>query len=175
MLFASFPYILAFLPCAVIVCILLRQLAGPRAAQIWVLAASIFFYTRAGYFNLVYLALSILGNWLLARAINRAEEPAKKRMLVTALVLNTAYLCVFKYLGFLASLVPFLLPHGFAMPEIPFPLGISFFTVTQIMYLVDCYEGSLSHGSLLDHATFVSFFPYVISGPLGRAKRMRHQ
>jgi alginate O-acetyltransferase complex protein AlgI len=175
MLFASFIYILAFLPCVVAVCILLRHLLGPKAAQIWVLAASVFFYTRAGYLNLIYLAVSILGNWLLARTIHRSEEPARKRALVTALVLNVAYLCVFKYLGFLASLVPFLLPHGFVMPQIPFPLGISFFTVTQIMYLVDCYEGLLDHGSLLDQATFVTFFPYVISGPLGRAKRMRHQ
>jgi len=175
MLFASFSYILGFLPCVVAGCILLRRLFGPKAAQIWVLAASVFFYTRAGYFNLIYLAASILGNWFLARSIDRSRDPARKHLLVVALILNIVYLCILKYLSFLASLVPFFLPQGFVAPEIKFPLGISFFTVTQIMYLVDCYEGTLDHGLLLDHATFVTFFPYVISGPLGRAKRMRHQ
>ncbi len=43
------------------------------------------------------------------------------------------------------------------------------------MYLVDCYEELLPPSSLFDHATFVSFFPYVISGPISRAKRILHQ
>jgi D-alanyl-lipoteichoic acid acyltransferase DltB (MBOAT superfamily) len=43
------------------------------------------------------------------------------------------------------------------------------------MYLVDCYEHLLPAMGLFDHATFVSFFPYVISGPIPRAKRILHQ
>ena len=175
MLFASFPYLMAFLPLVVVVCIGLQRWAGPRAAQLWIVVASIYFYARATPFNLVFLIASIAANWLFARWIERSEMPAKKRILVTSLVLNVAYLCVFKYLNFLASMVPFLLPRGFVVPRMPFPLGVSFFTVTQIMYLVDCYEGTLPAGTFFDHITFVSFFPYIISGPLGRAKRMRHQ
>jgi alginate O-acetyltransferase complex protein AlgI len=175
MLFASFPYILLFLPLVVLVCIALRKLVGPRAAQIWIVAASIFFYAKSNPSNLIYLAISILANWGFARWIAKTEQPAKKRILVWALVLNIVYLSAFKYLGFFASLFAFALPHGFKVPMLPFPLGISFFTITQIMYLIDCYEDTLSAGSLLDHASFVTFFPYLISGPLGRAKRMRHQ
>ena len=61
------------------------------------------------------------------------------------------------------------------MPSLGFPLGISFFTITQVMYLVDVYQETTDSGTFFDHATFVVFFPYLISGPLGRAKRMRHQ
>jgi alginate O-acetyltransferase complex protein AlgI len=175
MLFASFPYVLIFLPIVIITCILIQRSFGPKAAQAWVLTASIFFYGRSAPFNLVFIAASILINWFFACRIERAEGPLKKRLLVTALTLNVAYLCVFKYLAFLASIVAFASPHSWTLPTLPFPLGISFFTITQIMYLVDCYEGALGAGTLFDHATFVSFFPYVISGPLGRAKRMRHQ
>lgn len=175
MLFASFPYILLFLPLVVIVCIALRKLAGPRAAQVWIVAASTFFYAKSHPSNLIYLALSILANWAFAHLITKSAQPAKKRLLVLALGLNVVYLSAFKYLGFFASLFAFVLPHGFQVPTLPFPLGISFFTITQIMYLIDCYEETLSAGSLLDHASFVTFFPYLISGPLGRAKRMRHQ
>ena len=175
MLFASFRYILIFLPAVVLGVIAVRKLLGPRAAQVWVLVASIVFYTAAKPFNLVYLLASLSVNWLLARAIERTEGAARKRILVGGLVLNVAYLCLFKYLGFFASMVRFGLPPGYRVPELGFPLGISFFTITQIMYLVDCYEDTLAAGSLFDHATFVAFFPYLISGPLGRAKRMRHQ
>ena len=165
MLFASFPYLLLFLPLVVLICIALQKLAGPKAAQLWILAASLFFYAKSTPFNLVYLLSSILANWLFARAIDRAEGPARKRRMILGVTLNVAYLCVFKYLGF----------FGLSLPHLPFPLGISFFTIMQIMYLVDCYEGTLSAGTLFDHATFVSFFPYVISGTIARAKRMRHQ
>jgi D-alanyl-lipoteichoic acid acyltransferase DltB (MBOAT superfamily) len=40
------------------------------------------------------------------------------------------------------------------------------------MYLVDCYEGLIPASSFLDHATFATFFPYVISGPISRAKKI---
>jgi D-alanyl-lipoteichoic acid acyltransferase DltB (MBOAT superfamily) len=175
MLFASFPYLLVFLPLVVLVCIGVQRWLGVRAAQVFVLAASVVFYCWSKPSNLVFLGASILANWLFAHWIERAEAANKKRALVTGLTLNVLYLCVFKYLGFLASTFSFLLPHGFVAPILPFPLGISFFTVTQIMYLVDCYEGALEAGTLLDHTSFVAFFPYVISGPLGRSKRMRHQ
>jgi D-alanyl-lipoteichoic acid acyltransferase DltB (MBOAT superfamily) len=55
------------------------------------------------------------------------------------------------------------------------PLGISFFTLTQIMYLVDCYEGLVEPSTLFDHASFVTFFPYVVAGPISRAKQMVQQ
>jgi alginate O-acetyltransferase complex protein AlgI len=175
MLFASFSFILIYLPIVIVVCIALQRLLGPKTAQAWILVASIYFYARSSPFNLVFLISSILFNWLFSQRIERTEQPNKKRLLVVALTANVIYLCVFKYLAFFASIFAFALPHGYSVPTLPFPLGISFFTITQIMYLVDCYEGILTSGTLFDHATFVAFFPYVISGPLGRAKRMRHQ
>ncbi len=173
--FNSFKYLWVFLPVVVVVCILLRKSLGPTAARAWVLGASVVFYGFSKPADLIYLALSILANWLLAGAIGRAEMPNKKRILVSGLVLNVAYLGLFKYLGFFASVAAPVLPSAFHLPPLAFPLGVSFFTITQIMYLVDTYEGLLDSGSLFDHASFVAFFPYLISGPLGRAKRMRHQ
>lgn len=175
MSFSSFAYILGFLPVILLGCIGIRRAFGSTAARAWVLVSSLVFYGRNKPSDLVFLVASIVVNWLIARWMDRTEGPAKKRILVSALVLNVGYLCVFKYLGFFASMASPVLPTGFHVPAMAFPLGVSFFTVTQIMYLVDCYEGILGGGSLFDHASFVAFFPYLISGPLGRAKRMRHQ
>ena len=175
MLFNSFRYLLVFLPIVVVGCILIKDFLGARAAQAWILFASLVFYGWSKPTDLIYLAASILANWLIARWIGQTQDPDRKRILVFGVVLNIAYLCVFKYLGFFASMALPVLPSRFHLPDLAFPLGVSFFTVTQIMYLVDCYESILPPGTLFDHMSFVAFFPYLISGPLGRAERMRHQ
>ncbi|HJX84811.1 MAG TPA: MBOAT family O-acyltransferase, partial [Candidatus Angelobacter sp.] len=68
--------------------------------------------------------------------------------------------------------VPFLYKAGLHLPDWDFPLGISFFTLQQIMYLVDCYQELIPANGFLVHAAFVSFFPTVSSGPLTRARLM---
>jgi alginate O-acetyltransferase complex protein AlgI len=175
MLFNSFPFLLAFLPLVVLSAIVARSLWGPKASQFVILLASLVFYGWFKPSNLWYLAASILGNFLLAQRIAAAEQPRRKQLLITGLVLNIGYLCTFKYVNFLAANIPFLSLANLHLPNLAFPLGISFFTLLQVMYLVDCYEGLLPALNLFDHATFVAFFPYVISGPIARAKRMTHQ
>ncbi len=172
--FNSFEFLLIFLPLVVLLSIAARKLRGPRVAQMVVLAGSIVFYSWFKPANLWYLGASILANFLLARAMAGMEQPRRKLLLVAGLVLNIGYLCIFKYVNFILANLAFL---GFKLHlhDLEFPLGISFFTLSQIMYLVDCYEGLLPALSLFDHATFVSFFPYVISGPIAKAKRMAHQ
>ncbi len=175
MIFSSFTYLLMFLPFAVLGCIGLRRLAGPRAAQVFILGASVVFYGWKRPTDLLYLFASVVVNWLFARWMNTAPDRGRKNILVAGIAANVLYLSTFKYLEFFSSIFSFALPHGFRMPSLAFPLGISFFTITQIMYLVDCYEELTTAGSLFDHATFVAFFPYVLSGPLSRSRRIRHQ
>lgn len=175
MYFDSFGYILIFLPVTLIFCRLASRLSFSKAPQVCVLLASLFFYSWAKPAHLAYLVGSIVANWLLARWIGGASGPRRKRLLQLGLVLNVGYLCTFKYLNFFIENIPYLSHHHVKAPDLGFPLGISFFTLTQIMYLVDCYEELIPSSSLFDHATFVSFFPYVISGPISRSKRILHQ
>ncbi len=176
MLFNTFRYILLFLPLTVLLTALARRFWGWRAAQAVVLGASLFFYGFSKPRNLPWLLGSILVNWLLGRWLGATEEsPKRKRVLQIGLVLDIGFLCLFKYLNLFLRSVPFFAAHGMILPDLEFPLGVSFFTIAQIMYLVNCYEGAMQPSSLFDHATFVSFFPYVISGPISRAKRIIHQ
>ena len=94
----------------------------------------------------------------------RAEDSRRNTILQASLAGNILFLCCFKYANFLLGA----LPHGYrlTLPEWSLPLGISFFTLTQVMSLVDTYQGLNGPSSLFDHATMVSLFPYVISGPL---------
>jgi D-alanyl-lipoteichoic acid acyltransferase DltB (MBOAT superfamily) len=175
MYFSSFGYILLFLPIVFLGCQLARRLPMAKAPQIFLLLASMFFYGWSKPSHLAYLLASVLVNWQLARWIEGATGDRRKRILQLGLVLNIGYLCTFKYLTFFIGNIPYFAHHHIFAPEFAFPLGISFFTLAQVMYLVDCYEELIPASNLFDHATFVSFFPYVISGPISRAKRILHQ
>jgi D-alanyl-lipoteichoic acid acyltransferase DltB (MBOAT superfamily) len=175
LLFNSFRYLFLFLPAVLLLVALGRKFGGARAAQACVLVASIVFYGAFRPLNLLYLGGSIVCNWLLARRIGAATQPQRKRWLLLGLFANIAFLSTFKYVNFLFGTLPFMHGHEHLIPDLEFPLGISFFTLAQLMYLVDCYEKLIPPAQLFDYATFVSFFPYVISGPIAKAKRMMHQ
>ncbi len=171
--FNSFKYLLVFFPVVCLALELARRWIGPRAAQATLLLASLVFYGWSRPANLPLLLGSILVNWAFAQGMAKLPADAsRRRVLVLGLTANIAFLGVFKYVNFfLRGLFALGVPR-FAFPDWEFPLGISFFTLQQVMYLVDCYEGMVPASGLADHATFVGFYPYVISGPLARAKSM---
>ncbi len=177
MLFNSFPFIFLFLPIVTIGYALTRTYLGQRFAQALLLLSSFFFYGYARPSYLPLLAASILFNWFIASQMGSANErstPAeasrRKMLLWVGLIANIALLCSFKYVNFFLQHLKFLNAQRFSLPNWAFPLGISFFTLTQVMYLVDTYQGLNPPNSLFDHATLVSFFPYVSSGPLVRSR-----
>jgi D-alanyl-lipoteichoic acid acyltransferase DltB (MBOAT superfamily) len=176
MVFSSFTYLLLFFPLAAILVAGARRASGPRAAQASLLVASLVFYGWSKPSNLPLLLGSILVNWGLARWMGVTHDQIKRRWILTVgLVLDISFLCLFKYVNFfLGGLVALGAPR-FTAPDWAFPLGISFFTLQQTMYLVDCYEGLAPPSSLVDHATFVAFFPHVISGPLSRSTSFLRQ
>jgi alginate O-acetyltransferase complex protein AlgI len=188
MLFHSFSYLL-FLPVVVAIYTLLRSCTPRIWSQAWLLVASAFFYTRGEAANLGLLCGSILFNWAAARAMMAQSDPVRrKRILWAGLAVNITLLFLFKYVNLFLGAVAYLHGPRVTFPDWGFPLGVSFFTLTQIMYLVDAYprapespaarklfRGLLEPNSLFDHATFVLFFPYVVSGPLTRVRQFLPQ
>ncbi len=169
MLFQSFGFLLLFLPIVAVGNAVVRRYAGPRAAQGWLLAASLVFYAFPRPAHLPLLVGSILFNWALTRVMVAQPDGARRRALLwLGLGVNIAFLASFKYLRFFFG-------DFVALPNWDFPLGISFFTLTQVMYLVDCYQELNAPISLFDHASVVAFFPYVSSGPLVRARAIADQ
>src|ERR1700760_2189963 len=170
MLFNGYPFLLGFLPAA----ILIYRFADPYPQlRIGVLVAlSFIFYS---YWNppfIALLALSILINWLAARAF---VATGSKAIVTAAIVANLAVLGVFKYADFFAPNLGVL--RGRPMPQIDvaLPLGISFFTFHHIMYLVDLRRGKGPSYSLGRYALYISFFPQAIAGPLARWSEVMHQ
>ncbi len=166
MLFASNVFLFLFLP----ITLLGYQLTGrfgPRAVFAWLSLASLFFY---GYWNPKYLLLllaSIALNFAASRLISWAKsERAKSASLIAAVVANLLLLTWFKYLfpllGFFHAIG--WTTHSFG--RVLLPLGISFFTFTQIAYLIDLRQAESEPQDALSYVLFVTFFPHLIAGPI---------
>lgn len=103
------------------------------------------------------------------------KQTAQKRLLLLAIAFNLMLLCGFKYADFFIGASNTLLASEFALLNIALPLGISFFTLQQIAYQIDTYEGLTHEKKWLNYFLFVSFFPQLIAGPIVHHKKMMPQ
>lgn len=168
MLFNSCAFLFLYLPPVLAGYYLLGRRSA-YAATAWLAAASLFFY---GWWELRFLPLllaSITLNFGMARAIARAAGAWRRRLLVGALSANLAALAWFKYTDFALGVA------GLPAIGIALPIGISFFTFTQIAFLVDCYRCEAGTCRGVDYALFVSYFPHLIAGPVLHHKNMMPQ
>ena len=177
MLFNSFTFLFGFLPAAVIVywCLL----AFRRTAAIAFLAlASLVFYS---WWDVRYLPLfcgSILFNYGMGHLIARARvgQPGKARgLLAFAIAADLAVLGYFKYIGLFADAFASLTGISAAIPAVVLPLGISFFTFTQITYIVDSLKGKVQERGFWNYVLFVSYFPHQVAGPILHHAEMMSQ
>lgn len=172
MLFNSLVFIFLFLPVAFALFFLFARTSHLLAAG-WLAAASLFFY---GWWNPVYVALlllSIVFNYFAGMAIARLasgttprDAHRKTSIAVVAVSANLLLLGYYKYSNFF--LINTAALTGLAPPstEIILPLGISFFTFTQIAFLVDTYKGKVKEYNFVHYCLFVTYFPHLIAGPI---------
>ncbi|MGE5389757.1 MAG: MBOAT family O-acyltransferase [Deltaproteobacteria bacterium] len=177
MLFNSYEYIFMFLPLALILYFMFNRIFSKRIGIAWLVIASLFFYS---YWNIRYLPLilvSIIVNYLTGSTLSRraaADTPRRRSLLILGLCFNLGLLGYYKYTDFFIGNMNHLGAH-FALLHIVLPLGISFFTFTQIAYLVDAYRGEVKEYSLLNYALFVTFFPHLLAGPIIHHREMMPQ
>ncbi|MEG2963779.1 MAG: MBOAT family protein, partial [Janthinobacterium sp.] len=178
MLFNSFPFFLVFLPLALLGYFLLSKYSL-RLSIIFLLLASLAFYS---YWDIAYLPLLLLSvccNFSIGRVVSTRQEAGRKReakrWLWAGLAFNLSLLVFFKYFDFLISIVANLTGAPFQPLGITLPIGISFFTFTQIAYLVDCHAGKVKDYQPESYGLFVTYFPHLIAGPILHHKEMMPQ
>ena len=185
MLFSSIEFIFYFLPIAVAGYYFLNRyplqfLPGASSTKLWLLLCSLFFY---GWWNPRYLPLllgSILFNYGIALLMQRAAAKEKQvqvnLFLGVGVVANIALLAWFKYANFLVDNLNLLLAEDLLLAKVIFPLGISFFTIQQIAFLMDSSDPDAGEQkNLLDYALFVTFFPHLLAGPILHHREMMPQ
>ena len=167
MLFNSYIFLFTFLPLTLAG----YQLAARwhrQAVVLWLAFASLVFY---GYWRPPYLILlcaSILFNYVMGALISRRipNRFPSRAVLVFAIAINLLTLCYYKYLMPLLNFTSKHMHTGHRWPDVVLPLGISFFTFTQIAYLVDLQQGGAVQQDLGSYALFATFFPHLIAGPI---------
>ncbi len=176
MLFNSLTFLFKFLPITMLGFHLLGRY-GRRPVIAWLGAMSLIFYAAWNPFYVFFLLGSILVNFLVARAIGAAPEGSSHRrnLLTLGVVLNLLALFYFKYLYKLLLAVKALHLVNFNPHPVLLPLGISFFTFTQISYLVDLAQGQAEGQDFFSYLLFVTFFPHLIAGPILHHKEMMPQ
>lgn len=180
MLFNSFSFLLLFLPVTAIVFFALAKRSHQLAAG-WLGLASLFFYGWWDYRYLPLLLGSIAFNYWAGWRIghmdrNHPNDHSKaKPWLIFAVVTNLALLAYFKYADFYISSVNYLTGSKLDALHIILPIGISFFTFTQIAFLVDTYQGKVKEYRFVHYLLFVTYFPHLIAGPVLHHKEMMPQ
>lgn len=177
MVFSSALFVLAFLAPVVIVYFLLARFRLVRAAKLWLVLASLVFYATWRWQDLPLLLASMAFNFWIGTFLGRAQgtEGRRRAVLIGAIALNLATLGLFKYAEFFATVVTEISGVRVPIPSLLLPLGISFFTFTQIAYLVDAYRGKAQEYSAVNYALFVTFFPHLIAGPIIHHSEMMPQ
>ncbi len=180
MLFNSYEFILFFLPVTVGIYFQLNRKRLTVASNAWLLVASLGFYSWWNVKYLPLILLSILFNYtigcLLAEYDSLKKRIVSKRSIfICGLAGNIVFLSYFKYMDFFIGNINAAFKTDFPLLQIVLPLGISFFTITQIAFLVDCYEGLVEDRNLLSYSLFVTFFPHLLAGPILHHKEMMPQ
>jgi alginate O-acetyltransferase complex protein AlgI len=171
--FAFAAFLLAFWPG-------FRLLRG-KAQRLWLLIGSLSFY---GWFDWRFLGLLLLSAGVDFVAGQLVEDPARRGrrlILVGSLVANLGVLFLFKYAGWavtqINALLPMLgVPGQYPVPELPLPVGLSFYTFQSMAYTIDVYRGQTrATRSPIDFLAFIAFFPQLVAGPIERSRDLLPQ
>lgn len=194
MAFNSYLYLVVFLP----FCVLFYYACPKKARWLILLGFSIAYYYLCSRKTTLLLLITALWVFLTAWILGKIHACGKKRLalaaagekraikaralhqkrLILALALFVLFglLIVLKYYGFFSANVGRLIPGLLPPLKLAIPLGISFYTLQAAGYLIDVYRGKYEPcKNPLHLVLFLSFFPQIVEGPIGRYDRLAPQ
>jgi alginate O-acetyltransferase complex protein AlgI len=172
MLFTSEFFIFVFLPLTFLGFHFFRTLSHTVAIW-WLILASFIFYGWWKSEQIVFLLGSIIFNYGIAQAITRTRVAGLA--LVLGVATNLLALTYYKYADFVLLNVTHLFDFDHVPMNSALPLGISFFTFTQIAFLVDSYRREARESDMTRYTLFVAYFPHLIAGPLVHHRQLMPQ
>ena len=167
MVFNSLYFLFAFLPISLIL-----YFVSPKKIRTYTLVLiSLVFYAWGTPEYILLMLFSILFNHIsgleIAEFQAREKFTAAKVMMILAVAGNLLLLGFYKYYGFLLETINSLTGLSLTHPDLPLPLGISFYTFTVLSYIFDVYRMKTPVQKNIGlFAAYVTFFPKVISGPI---------
>jgi D-alanyl-lipoteichoic acid acyltransferase DltB (MBOAT superfamily) len=176
-LFNSFQFAL-FLP----ILLVLYYALARRWQNTLLLVAGYIFYGAWDWRFCFLLAFSTVLDYTLGRAMGTTEDGRhRKALIVLSIVANLSFLGFFKYFNFFVDSFATLAHSMGFNPNVPLlrvvlPVGISFYTFQSLAYTIDVYRRVFPpEKNFLDYATYVSYFPQLVAGPIERAPNLLTQ
>jgi alginate O-acetyltransferase complex protein AlgI len=178
MVFSSVFFLFVFFPIALALYYVIPTI---RAKNIWLLFASLWFYSWGELRYLPLLLSSIGMNYVFGLLVARSAKASRVRKAWVAIAVsaNLALLVYYKYWCFLLTNAAVLLKaigHAPTIPSIALPLGISFFTFHALSYILDVARGHVQvQKSPLRLALYIALFPQLVAGPIVRYGHVAHE
>lgn len=174
MVFSSSVFLFIFLPLTLAV-----YYAVPFKAKNLVLFLSgLVFYAWGEPVYVSVMLLSTLIDYTAGRIIDRFDSNAavRRACLIVSVVMNLGLLGVFKYSGFVIDGINSVFGSSITNPQLPLPIGISFFTFQSMSYTIDLYRRNIKvQKSFIDFGAFVTMFPQIVAGPIVRYEDVQRQ
>lgn len=169
MVFTDLIFLFCFLPISVL---LTKQIRNIKLQNILLVVFSLLFYAWSNPIYVVLLILSILWNYFTAFELEaQDDEKAKKILLIVSVVVNLFILGFYKYTGFLMDIL-----HIQSNLKIALPVGLSFFTFSELSYIFDVYNSkSKPQKNIILFTLYVSFFGKISMGPIVSYHEMEDQ
>lgn len=166
MVFNSFFFIFIFMPLVTAGWYLLNKKSA-TAAEWFLIAMGLWFYGSFGVWYLVILVLSVLFNYGTGSLLRKKN----RGLLAAGIAVNLFFMCWFKYV------TPALVSGAEAgwlqvsqrtmdFLSVGLPIGFSFYTFSQISYLVDSYQGTITRDGFRRYVLYLTYFPKIIEGPI---------
>lgn len=132
------------------------------------LATSLVFYAQGDLHHVPVLAGSVLVNYAIGNRLSQmpAGTRWRKALFIAAVLFNLALLGTYKYTHFILENLYLALGIDWDAPSLALPVGISFYTFTQLAFLIDIYRGQPQRSTLPSYSLFATYFPHLVAGPI---------
>ena len=164
MQFNSYIFILAFLPLFLIVYYLVNRV-NKNYSRVVIILGGMVFYLYAGLSSFFVLTASCIVNISIYKTLD-AFNRGRKALLIVGIVVNIIPLFVFQYTNLAITTINDLFNAQYTILNLVLPLGISFFTFQQIMYIVGVYKNEIVYLGIIDYLSYVFYFPKLVMGPI---------
>lgn len=175
MVFSSTVFLFIFLPAVFILHTLIPD-RFMRVKNALLSVASLLFYAYGEPVYIVIMIASVTINYFAARILAPLSGAKRKAVCITAISIDLAALCFFKYVPWLVGVANSSFGLSIPVPGFTIPVGISFYTFQILSYVADVYSGKVEvQKNFADLFLYISFFPQLIAGPIVKYGDIREQ
>ncbi len=174
MVFSSLIFLFIFMPLVIAT----HYFVPLKAKNIVVLISGIIFYAWGEPLYVFAMLLSTAIDYFAGLCINKYDDKPKIRTacLIVSLAMNLGLLGTFKYLGFIINSLNAWFGLDIPNPDLPLPIGISFFTFQSMSYTIDLYRRNIKvQKNPVSFIGFVSLFPQLVAGPIVRYEDIQNE